>query len=127
MRKIAGFVFICLSSLMIIIHVLIVAGIIPSSIIWGGSIKNDGQLYLMESIAITVLIIFSFIQAVKSQILKMVGPPMIWTILSFIVLVYLLLNTLGNFASDVTVEKIFFGSMTIIMSIASAVILIKKD
>jgi hypothetical protein len=127
MRKIAGFVFICLSSLMIIIHVLIVAGIMPSSIIWGGSIQNDGQLYLMESIAIIVLIIFSFIQAVKSQILKMIGPPMIWTMLSFMVLVYLLLNTLGNFASDVTVEKIFFGSMTIIMSIASAVILIKKD
>lgn len=127
MRKAAGVAFIILSMVMVVVHLLIIFGVLPFTIIWGGSIQDVGQLYPMEVVAISVLIAFAVIQAKQSRILKIKGKPLIWKILSIVVLLYLILNTLGNFASGVKVEKILFGSITLIMVLLSLIILKAED
>lgn len=115
--NLAGKILLGAFSLMLIIHILIIAQIIPASIVWGGQIKDDqSNLISLEIVAISVTLVFAGIVAAKMRLLKMDQSNKAVNFGIWIIFIYLILNTLGNFASGVSAETLFFGPLTIVMA-----------
>lgn len=103
--------------LMLIMHTLILMKIVPASLVWGGQVAEDqSNLYQLEFIAIVVTLLFMGLIMIKMRKLKASATNRWINIGIWIVFGYLVLNTLGNFASGVTAETLVFGPLTIIMA-----------
>ena len=113
--KLAGNIVIVLVVLMIILHMLIMLRIVPYDIVWGGQIKNDASLMKLEIFALVTLFIFLAIILVKVDYLKFTKFKKITNVAVWIMFVYFLLNTVLNLASGVTLEKLIFTPITIIL------------
>jgi len=113
--------------LMLVLHVLILLQVVPSSIVWGGQVNADqSNLLPLEIIAITLTLVFSGVVATKIKLLNMGKSNKAVNIGIWIVFAYLILNTLGNFASGVTAETLVFGPLTIIMAFCALRLAIEK-
>ena len=125
--KLAANILLTVITLLLIFHVLIILGILPYSIIWGGQIDGSQEnLILLELIAIIILILFMIVIASKIGYSGILKSEKIATIGMWILFAYFLLNTLGNIASDVPLENYVFAPLTIILALLSLRLAIEK-
>lgn len=115
--KLAGNISIVLMVLLIIFHILIMTGIVPYDIVWGGQIIDDVSLMKFEIFALVTSVLFLAIILLKINHLKFKKFRKIINIAVWIMFVYFLLNTVLNFASGVSLEKLIFTPITIILSV----------
>jgi hypothetical protein len=101
------------------VQVCITAGMVPNTIIWGGSQQGEE---LTTSLRVASMAA-SVILAVFAHILWRRGteddPPQWIRVGSWGVTLYMILNTMGNLASNNGVERVVFGALTIILAICS--------
>ena len=125
--KFAGSVLLITFVLLLDLHFLILMRVVPAAIVWGGRVAADqSNLYQLEIIAIAATLIFLGLVIAKLRKLKLgisnrwinVG---IWAMFG-----YLILNTLGNFASGITAETLVFGPLTIVMSLSALRLALEK-
>lgn len=123
--KTVGTGLLILLSANLVMHLSILAGIVPYEIFWGGQLeKETANIVLMEIIALAILSLFIGITILntyypsKYSLLAKVG---IW-----IVFAYLLLNTAGNLASETFIEKAVMAPVTLLMSLLSLGLAISK-
>lgn len=101
----------------IIFHLLVIAEIVPSSIIWGGNLTNQTQLYTMEAVSIAINVVMLFIILIYCEIIKsrinrsfIIGAIWVMFLLFF-------LNTLGNLVAKSSLETYIFTPFTLMLSI----------
>ncbi len=126
--KLAANILLAIMALFELMHVLILVGIVPSSIVWGGRMDASGSsVVLLEGIAFVVMLLFMLIVAIKAgyikagKILKRIVDITVW-----VLFVYFLLNTVGNFASHSFVEQWVFSPVTIIMAVLTLRLAIER-
>jgi hypothetical protein len=125
--SLAGKVLVGAFILMLILNVLILLQVIPSNIALGGQVNADqSNLLPLEIIAITLTLIFTGIIATKMNLLKSGKSNKFINIGVWVVFAYLILNTLGNFASGVTAETLVFGPLTIVMAFCALRLALEK-
>lgn len=113
--------------LMLVLHFLIFLQVVPSNIVWGGQINDDqSNLLQLEIVVITLTLVFLGIVATKMNLLKSGRSNKLVNIGVWIVFVYLILNTLGNFASGITAETLVFGPLTIVMAFCALRLALEK-
>lgn len=125
--KLAGNLLISALGLLAVFHILVLLGLIPADIVWGGMIQ-DGQsnLVMLEVIALAVTLLFMLIIAAKVGYVrsgKLAGAVNIGV---WLILVFLLLNTLGNFASGVSFENLIAAPVTILLALCAFRLAIAK-
>jgi hypothetical protein len=119
-KKLAANILLIVLFLLIIFHILIISEILPYDIIWGGQVDGSKEsLIHLEIIAIVILILFMIIITSKIGYITILKSTMIKTIGMWIIFAYFVLNTLGNLASDVTIENYIFAPITIVLAILS--------
>ena len=62
--KLAGNLLLIFLGLLLVFHILVLSGILPASVIWGGQ-ANSNNLVVLESIALVVTVLFLIIVAAK--------------------------------------------------------------
>ena len=123
----AGKILLSAFGLLLVLHILIIAQILPADFVWGGQVKADGSnLIQLEIVAITLTLFFAGIVAAKIRSLQANKSNILITIGMWVVFAYLVLNTLGNFASGVSAETWFFGPLTIVMALCALRLAIEK-
>ena len=114
--KVAIWIAIILSSLIIIFHFLVLLQIIPFENVWAGKLKSVEEMYVFESISIVVNCILILIILVKGQIINLkISPKVINTILWIFVILFSL-NTLGNLASKTNLETVIATPLTFLFA-----------
>jgi hypothetical protein len=125
--KLAGNILLAAFGLLAIFHVFVLLGIIPADIVWGGRIQGvPSNLLTLEAVAILVTLVFIVIIAAKTgyfQAGRLSGAVNVGVWLIF---VYLLLNTLGNLASGVSLESLIAAPVTIILALCAFRLAIEK-
>ncbi|MFC1879419.1 hypothetical protein ACFLZW_05855 [Chloroflexota bacterium] len=125
--SLAGKILMSALILLVLLHVLILLRIVPADIVWGGQINDSGSnLVSLEIVALSVTLAFIVIVAAKLDYIKLAKY---WKVINFgtwTVFAYLLLNTLGNLASGVTVENLFFAPLTLVMAFCALRLAIEK-
>jgi hypothetical protein len=115
--KLAGNILLAAFGLLLIFHILVLLGIIPADIVWGGMIQDaQSNLVTLEVIALLVTGLFMLIIAAKLGYMQAGKLSGIVNIGVWLIFVFLLLNTLGNLASGVSFENLVFAPITIILA-----------
>lgn len=109
----------------IVFHICIIIKIIPYEIAWGGRLKNDGEMYVFEtvSILINLLLIFTFLM--KGNYIKQYFNKNKQNVFLWIFFFLFSINTIGNLFAKTFFEKTFSG-LTLISALLIWII-IKKD
>lgn len=115
--KLAGKVLLGSLGLLLVFHILVLLGVIPANIVWGGMIQEaQSNLVTLEVIALLVTGLFMLIIAAKLGYIQVGKLSGIVNIGIWLIFAFLLLNTLGNLASGVSFENLVFAPITIILA-----------
>ncbi len=100
-----------------IFHILILVGLLPYGIVWGGRLESASQMYVFEAASLTInLVIMSVVGMKVRYIPPFLNTKVINVILWFLVALFLL-NTAGNIISLSKVEAIIFTPLTLISAL----------
>ena len=116
--KTAGNILLTALSALLVFHILVISGFVPSDSIWGGQInESQSKLRILETISIIITAVFIVIVLVKIDYIRLrrfhwIGRAGMW-----IICIYFLFNTVTNFSSGVSAENLFFGPITIVLTL----------
>ncbi|MCX7737135.1 MAG: hypothetical protein N2319_10525 [Candidatus Kapabacteria bacterium] len=112
-----------LSFLIAMFQVMLVLGFPYAEASWGGKYKVLPKKLRVASVIATILLIFiGFIYLLASKILPEIIPFQTTKIIMWIIVVFLLLNTIGNLASKSKYEKLFMTPISFIMLICGLIL-----
>ena len=125
-KKTATFILTVLLGLLLIFHLLVISGMFPADIVWGGQMKPGDSIVLFELLALGMTIIFIFTALTRgvyicNRILGKIAAGFIW-----IMVVYFILNVAGNLAAKTAAEKWIFTPFTVILVLCSLRLAIKE-
>jgi hypothetical protein len=119
-------ILLCLSTAVIIFHLLIIFKVIPYTITWGGRLKNDQEMYVFEvsSIFINLLLVAALL--FKARTFKFKIPILLVDVVLWIFLSIFILNTIANLFAKTDFEK-SFSLLTLIFAILIGVVLKNRE
>ena len=125
--NVAGKILLSAFGLLLVLHVLIIARVVPGNIMWGGRINADqSNLTQLEIVALALTVFFTGLVVVKIKLIKTGKPNKLIAIGMWVVFAYLVVNTLANFASGVSAEILFFGPLTVVMALCALRLAVEK-
>jgi hypothetical protein len=107
----------------IILQLLLAAGILPVSMAWGGrqSILTP-SLRISSIIAAILLGVFIFVIRYRAGLMGNAPIPLVILVASWVITAFMAFNTLGNLASKSLKEKLVFGPITFLLTLACLLI-----
>lgn len=125
--KLAGNILLAALGLLFIFHVLVLFGVLPAYIVWGGQVGDaQANLVPLETVALLVTLLFMFIVAVKTghiRVNQFAGSINTGVWLLFI---FMILNTLGNLVSAISLENLVFAPITLLLALCAFRLAIEK-
>jgi hypothetical protein len=88
-----------------IFHLLILVGVIPYEITWGGRLKTVEEMYVFETISILINSFFIFILLQKGEYIRYILGRKTVSIILWIFFTIFALNTIGNVFAKTNFEK----------------------
>ena len=119
MHNVALFGSIGIYTLSIVFHLLVIIQIIPSSIVWGGRLTNQQELFIFESISIVLNVFFILIMLLINGSIKVKVKAFFIRAIVWLMSCLFILNTLGNLIAKSSIETIVFTPITIMLSVFS--------
>ena len=114
-EKVALYGVLVILSLITVFHVLILIGVIPFDIVWGGRLTSREEMLRMESVSLLLNLLMLGIVARRAGWLKWGPGPRIIRILFWVMAGLFALNTLGNLASTRDLERAIFTPLTLLL------------
>ncbi|MCB0631317.1 MAG: hypothetical protein R2824_13380 [Saprospiraceae bacterium] len=116
--KLAAYTIIALLSLLLIFHLVILLGIAPGNMVWGGQLETQGQRLIMEIVAFIFTALMLLMVLVRMDFVKLGGGMKNFSHTAmWVIFVFFVLNFVGNLSSPSMVEKAVFGPIALIMAI----------
>jgi uncharacterized membrane protein YfcA len=116
------------SGITILFHVLVMLGVVPYEVVWGGRVTDNSQLMKLEAVSISINILIFGITVAGIRHRKTGKYHLLYKIFFWLLTILFLLNTLGNLASNNKTEKIIFTPVTFILALLCLKLaLVKKD
>ncbi|WP_400193762.1 hypothetical protein [Hymenobacter sp. B81] len=106
-------------SLVVGFHLLILLGIIPYSIVWGGRLQSPEQMYRFETVSIALNLLMLAVVAARAGWLPLrLNPKILATALAVMCGLFAA-NTVGNLFSTNGFERAFFTPLTLVLAVLS--------
>lgn len=96
-----------LLSAVLLFHVGVLVKWIPYTIAWGGRLTSDEEMYVFESISITINAFLMWVLCMNARYTRPIFSPCILRAVLWVFLVLFALNTLGNLFAQTNLEKAF--------------------
>ena len=96
-----------LLSAVLLFHVGVLVKWIPYTIAWGGRLTSDEEMYVFESISITINAFLMWVLCMNANYTKPIFSPRTLRAVLWVFLVLFALNTLGNLFAQTNLEKAF--------------------
>lgn len=113
----AGQLLLLLLGLLAGLHLLILFGLVPASFVWGGRLTDSAELYRMEILALVILALMATIVCLRLGYFRFITHQGLIRGACWLLVVYFILNTLGNAMAEHPWERYGFGTMTVIMTL----------
>lgn len=98
-------------------HILVVAGFVPSTIVWGGRITDRSRLVRMELVSIGIMIVAAVVIALRATSLMQGSSSPVLTVATWGLVALFALNTVGNLFAKTTFEKAAFTPVTAVLAL----------
>jgi hypothetical protein len=121
--NIATFLF----AVVIILQILLADGILPISMAWGGRQSElTVPLRIASLIAAVLLGVFMVVIRFRAGLVGKIPIPVVIKVVSWIITAFMAFNTLGNITSLSINEKLLFGPITFILTVACLLVSASK-
>lgn len=118
-EQLATYGLLCILAPMVLFHILVLSGIVPYTIVWGGRLTNQAEMVQFELISISILLLMLFVVAVHAGFIKIGFQPFIFRIAFWVMAGLFLLNTIGNMQSLNETERLLFTPVTFLLFLFS--------
>jgi membrane-associated phospholipid phosphatase len=125
-NKMAAYSTIIIMILTIIFHILILTGVVPYEITWGGRLKSYEDMLWFETISILVNITVILIVAAHMRWVPFYIDRRITRIALWLLVAMFALNTIGNIIAVTVLEKTF-GILTLLLAVFCAKLALSKE
>jgi len=88
-----------------IFHLLIILQIIPFNIVWGGKIESIDTIYVLEGVALVIMVFLGVVIAMKNRIIKPIFTDKTIKRILLIFAFFFMFNTVGNLLAETSIEK----------------------
>jgi hypothetical protein len=122
----SAYTLISLFCLITVFHALVLLQIIPFTIVWGGRLKTESDMYVFESISLIINICMLVVVLSKKEIIHLNIPPKMITVALWLMCLLFFINTLGNLNAIDPFEKIVFTPITLLLSLTSLILAVEK-
>ena len=110
-----------------LLQLLLAAGILPSTMAWGGTQPVlTTALRITSLVAVVVLGVFAYVIRRRAGLAGRGLVPVWVKVLAWVITLYLAVNTLGNFASPSAVERAVFGPISLILTAACLLVSLSR-
>lgn len=109
-------------SLVLIFHILVLVKVIPYSIVWGGRLKTDTEMYKFEFVSLLINSLFLMLVLIKADLLNVELHETVVALSFWVMAALFLLNSVGNLLSKSKWEKIIFTPLTILLTFLTIVV-----
>ncbi|PJZ53033.1 hypothetical protein [Leptospira adleri] len=116
-KKNIGRILIALFSAIFCFHFLILIGVIPYTIVWGGRLENLQQMYGFEAVSILLNSFFLFVILMERRCIRRYFSNSVLKVILWGMVVLFFLNTLGNLNSLNQLESIVFTPITFLIAL----------
>lgn len=113
---ITGNLLLSVLGLLFVFHLLVIAGIVPYTIVWAGKIQNRQQMLRMEAVSVLVLSLAVVLVMLRIGYLQWIENPLVLQGGMWLLFAFFSLNTLGNMTAKSRLEKYGFGSLTLLIA-----------
>lgn len=114
-----------LMMLVIVFHLLIVAQVIPYTIVWAGRLNSVQEMYAFEAVSIIINFLLVIVLLLKGEYIKnRLSRRLLNGFLWFFLIVFAL-NTVGNLTAETLFERVVFTPLTLLSAVLLWVILRK--
>lgn len=118
-------IFLGLLIAIILFHLCIITKIIPYDITWGGTLTNDTEMYIFETISILINVFLSWVLLMKGNFVQHKFSNQVINTILWIFFAVFILNTIGNIFAKTLFEK-QFAILTGLFSFLLWIILMKN-
>ncbi|MBK9359111.1 MAG: hypothetical protein IPN08_17335 [Bacteroidales bacterium] len=115
-----------LLSLVALFHLLVLSGVIPYTITWGGKLRSLTQMRLMEFISLLVNALLMVVISMKAGYMNPFLRPRTITLILWFFVVLFALNTVGNLFAESMFEKLVFTPLTLVSAILCRRIVLER-
>jgi hypothetical protein len=104
-------------SALVVFHVLMLSGVLPAEIAWGGRAGGSmGSLALLEIVGLIVTVLFAAVVAAKVGYLGSRPAGRAVNVTMWIVFGYFALNVAANLASTSSLERAIFTPVSVVLA-----------
>jgi len=100
-------------------HLLVLAGVVPSDIVWGGRILQRGELLRFEAVSIALNAGMAALAAAYAGWIPNRLSPRFFRTFFWILFFLFSLNTAGNLAARHSLETLLFTPLTALLALVS--------
>jgi hypothetical protein len=118
-RRLSTYGLLVIFSLVIIFHLLVLTGVVPFKIVWGGRLENHSQMVAFEIVSIALNLLMLMVVLVDGSIMKVNVKGKLLKISLWFMFGLFLLNTVGNLFSNNETERMIFTPLTLLLSLLS--------
>ena len=122
----AAYGLILIQSLVLVFHFLVLFGVVPFEIVWGGRLKDVEEMRGFETVSILLNALMIGAVAIYVRLLPIKMNPKILRLAFWVMFVLFALNTVGNLMAVNEYERIIFTPLTFLLAIFSLRLAISK-
>ena len=112
-----GWAMILLLLALSVFHLLVIAGVAPREMVWGGGAGGGERTLFLEAIGILVSLGMASVAAAWIGLFAAVLPTWLLRALLWLIFAYFLMNTTANLASSSPEERAVFTPLSIVLSL----------
>lgn len=116
-----------LPAIILIFHLLIVAGLIPYNIVWGGRLNSRAEMLQFESVSIAINLLVMLVIAMYTGYIRPLLPRKVMTILLWVLCGLFVMNTIANLFSVTRFEQLVFTPLTFLFALFTYRILLQHS
>ena len=104
-------------SAVVLFHVLVVSGIVPKTIVWGGRLSDPAQVVRAEIVSIMILLVTAAIVAMRWRSLAQGAPNVVAAVGTWVLVGLFAVNTVGNLFAKTLFERAVFTPLTLLLAL----------
>lgn len=123
----AKFGLLLIFGLVVVFHFCVLIRIVPINMIWGGKMADTSNIYLVEAIALVLVFWMLLTVLLKTQVIKNSFSTKTIRNSLYVMLVFFILNTIGNLLSENSIEKMVVAPVTLLITFLLLVLVFYKQ
>ncbi len=118
--RLAGYAMMVLAIAALIFHVLIIFGVIPYDIVWGGNLDSASSMREFEAVSLGINLLLFLVVLMRAEYIRPWLPGKALSVLLWVFAVIFFANTIGNLLAQTMLEMLLFTPITLISSVFCA-------